>query len=78
MEGFASPEKVFLRVSHGDLVAVLRNDEPNAQRDCWIGKVLQVIGSARGKEPSLFQIACIETGRIHMVNADLVIEILKQ
>ena len=61
---------LFLRARCGDLV-VVEGEDPG---DWWMGHVLHVVGSARGPEPSLFQIACIDSGVVRMVNADQVIE----
>ncbi len=58
----------FLDISHRDQVVVLQPDK----KDWWRGRVIHVISGARGSEPSLFQIACIDTGVIRTVNADLV------
>ncbi|MDP6192963.1 MAG: DUF3104 domain-containing protein [Prochlorococcus sp.] len=67
----------FLQVSCGELVIVFHNDTLNSHQDWWVGEVIHVVGSARGPEPSMFQIACIDTGIIRMVNADLVIDKIK-
>ncbi len=63
----------FLTVQHGAQVVVLQPDK----KDWWIGRVIHIICSARGPEPSLFQIACIDTGVIRIVNADLVIKTME-
>ncbi len=58
----------FLKVKRGDTVLVGDNE---------IAKVLSYIGSARDPDvPSLFQVANIDTGEIHYVNANDVKEIL--
>ena len=58
----------FLKVKRGDTVLVEDNE---------IATVLSYIGSARDPDvPSLFQVANIDTGEIHYVNANDVKEIL--
>ena len=62
---------LFLSVKPGMTVVV-------TEEDCWwIGDVLFKEGGARNPEvPTLFQIACIDTGTIRWVNADLVTHIV--
>ncbi len=63
----------FLKVRRGDLVVVADDISSTSNKRWWIGRVIHVVKSARGSEPSLFQISCIDTGIIRVVNADLVI-----
>ena len=58
----------FLKVKRGDTVLVGEDE---------IGKVLSFIGGARDPGiPTLFQVANIDTGEIHYVNANDVKEIV--
>ncbi len=70
---------VFMEVRRGDVVAVL-GDYPscNSEKNWWAGEILHIVNGARGPEASLFQIACIDSGIIRIVNADLVIKIIKK
>jgi len=68
---------VFLEVKTGDIVAVLNCDSCNLKQDWWAGEVLHIANGAREPKASLFQIACIDTGIVRVVNADLVIKIIK-
>lgn len=63
--------QLFLAVQRGDLVVV------QSRADWWMGHVIHVEGNARSSEPSLFQVACIDTGAIRTVNADAVVAILQ-
>jgi len=67
----------FLSIKTGDFVVVRSMRPMHSSEDWWIGQVIHCDGGARGPEPSLFQIACIDTGTIHTVNADLVIDRLQ-
>ena len=45
--------------------------------DWWMGDVIWMEGGARDpRVPTLFQIACVDTGTIRWVNADLVSHIV--
>ena len=61
---------LFLSVKPGMTVVVTEEDS------WWMGDVLYEEGGARNpKVPTLFQIACVDTGMIRWVNADLVTHI---
>jgi hypothetical protein len=64
-------QPLFLGVQLGDLVVV------QASTDWWIGQVIHVEGSARSQAPSLFQVACVDTGIIRSVNGNAVVAILQ-
>ena len=70
----------FLFAHPGDLV-VVEEDSAMVGRDgvdWWVGHVIHVVGGARDPDAStLFQVACIDTGVIRVVNADLVKGILR-
>ena len=62
---------LFLSVKPGMTVVVTEEES------WWMGDVLFMEGGARNpKVPTLFQIACIDTGTIRWVNADLVTHIV--
>ena len=62
---------LFLSVKPGMTVVVTEEDS------WWMGDVLFKEGGARNpKVPTLFQIACVDTGMIRWVNADLVTHIV--
>ena len=62
---------LFLSVKAGMTVVVTE------ENSWWMGDVLFKEGGARNpKVPTLFQIACIDTGMIRWVNADLVTHIV--
>ena len=42
-----------------------------------MGEIIHIVAGARGPEPSLFQVACIDTGVIKTVNADQVTKVVK-
>ena len=66
----------FLRVQCGDLVAVEISKKKNT--DWWAGHVLSRVGSSL--DPginTLFQIVDVDTGKVKIVNADLVKGIIK-
>ncbi len=70
----------FLLVKPGDIVVV--EESPllaGANKvDWWIGHVLYVVGGARDScVNSLFQVACVDTGVIRTINANLVKGILR-
>ena len=70
----------FLLAKPGDIVVI---DEVFpavgvGQSGWWVGHVIHVIGGAR--DPcvnTLFQVACVDTGMIRTINADLVKGILR-
>ena len=69
----------FLGAMPGDVVIVWEHPElvDSDTNGWWMGEVLYVEGSARNpKAPSLFQIADVDSGLIHWVNADCVQKIL--
>ena len=62
---------LFLSVTPGMTVVVTEEDS------WWMGDVLYKEGGARNPEvPTLFQIACVDTGVIRWVNADLVTHVM--
>ena len=70
----------FLFVKSGDII-VVEEDSPvigRSKSDWWIGHVIHVVGGARDPStPSLFQVACVDTGMIRTINADLVKGVLR-
>ncbi|NDD44782.1 hypothetical protein CWE17_05465 [Synechococcus sp. BS56D] len=70
-------EPIFLRIRPGDHVAVRGLHPSSPASDWWIGAVLHCDGGARGPQPSLCQVACIDTGIIHTVNADQIVDRLR-
>ncbi len=68
-------ESVFLKVETGDYVVIGKDSGQNANEESWMGKVIHIVESPRGCEPSLFQVVNIESGKIHIVNADRVISL---
>ncbi len=69
--GFVPEESVFLSVTCGDVV-IVQDNQLHAPESWWMGEVIHVVSGARGPEPSLFQVACIDTCVIKTVNADQV------
>ena len=71
----------FLIAKPGDIVVVEEGSCSNidgAQVDWWLGHVIHVVGGARNSRiNSLFQVACVDTGMIRTINADVVKGILK-
>ena len=70
----------FLVAKVGDIVVVEEGvSAVGASRaDWWVGHVIHVVGGARNPcANSLFQVACVDTGMIRIVNADAVKGILK-
>ena len=70
---------VLLGVRAGDLVVVWDDHQVvgNMSQDWWIAQVVFVEGSGRNpKAPSLFQVACVDTGVIRWVNADCVQQVM--
>ena len=73
----AAPD--FLLAKPGDIVVVeeARSAVGGCKTNWWIGLVIHVIGGARDPRiNSLFQLACVDTGKIRTINADLVKGIL--
>ena len=71
----------FLLARSGDIVVVEEDSlvVGGQKADWWVGYVIHVAGSAR--DPcvnSLFQVACVDTGVVRTVNADLVRGILRR
>ena len=72
-----SPEEsIFLAVASGDVVIVEEN-QGHTQENWWMGEIIHIVSGARGAEPSLFQVACIDTGAIKTVNADQVTKVVQ-
>ena len=68
---YPTENPLFLSVKPGMTVVVTEEDS------WWMGDVLFMEGGARNpKVPTLFQIACVDTGTIRWVNADLVTHIV--
>ena len=64
-------DPLFLQVKAGMTVVVSEGE------DWWMGDVIWMEGGARDpRVPTLFQIACVDTGAIRWVNADLVSHIV--
>ena len=64
-------DPLFLHVKAGMTVVVSEGE------DWWIGDVIWMEGGARDpRVPTLFQIACVDTGTVRWVNADLVSHIV--
>ena len=64
---YPNEKPLFLSVKPGMTVVVTE------EKSWWMGDVLYKDGGARNpKVPTLFQIACVDTGTIRWVNADLV------
>ncbi len=64
---------VFLTVQAGDYV-IISEDGSLHFDGWWVGQVLCIQGGARKSEhQTLFQVVNIDTGVIHWINADLVI-----
>jgi len=70
----------FLLVKSGDIVVVEEGSSGGrvSTTDWWLGHVIHVVGGARDPgSPSLFQVACVDTGMIRTINADLVQGVLR-
>ena len=68
---YPTENPLFLSVKAGMTVVVTEKES------WWMGDVLYKEGGARNpKVPTLFQIACVDTGMIRWVNADLVTHIV--
>ena len=64
-------DPLFLHVKAGMTVVVSEGE------NWWMGDVIYKEGGARDpKVPTLFQIACVDTGVIRWVNADLVTQVV--
>jgi len=74
--GFLQEESVFLAVTCGDVVIVQDSEAPAAE-NWWMGAIIHIVSGARSLEPSLFQVACIDTGVIKTVNADQVKKVVR-
>ena len=70
----------FLLVKPGDIV-VVEEGLPvigSSPSDWWVARVIYAVGGARDSQAnSLFQVACVDTGMIRTINADLVRGILR-
>ena len=67
----------FLYAQCGDLVAVKFSHSKTA--DWWAGHVLNRVGSSLSPGiNTLFQVVDVDTGKVKIVNADLVIGIIKR
>ncbi|WP_320668214.1 DUF3104 domain-containing protein [Prochlorococcus sp. MIT 1307] len=71
----AGPSSDFLLAKSGDIVVVEEGSPAIDARksDWWVARVIHVVGSARDPcVSSLLQVACVDTGMIRTINADLV------
>ncbi len=70
----------FLLIRPGDIVVVERSTSTAAIEgvDWWAGHVIHAVGGARDPTAnSLFQVVCVDTGLISIINADMVKGILR-
>ena len=74
--GFLPEESIFLAVTSGDVV-IVQDNQRHAPESWWMGEVIHIVSGARGPDPSLFQVACIDTGVIKTVNADQVTKVVR-
>ena len=74
--GFLPEESIFLAVTCGDMV-IVQDNQRHAPESWWMGEVIHIVSGARGPDPSLFQVACIDTGVIKTVNADQVTKVVR-
>ena len=74
--GFLPEESIFVAVTCGDVVLV-QDNQRHAPESWWMGEVIHIVSGARGPDPSLFQVACIDTGVIKTVNADQVTKVVR-
>ncbi len=74
--GFLQEEAIFLAVTCGDVV-IVHDNQRHAPESWWMGEVIHIVSGARGPDPSLFQVACIDTGVIKTVNADQVTKVVR-
>ena len=74
--GFLPEESIFLAVACGDVV-IVQDNQRHAPESWWMGEVIHIVSGARGPDPSLFQVACIDTGVIKTVNADQVTKVVR-
>ena len=74
--GFLPEESVFLSVTCGDVV-IVQDNQLHAPESWWMGEIIHIVSGARSLEPSLFQVACIDTGVIKTVNADQVTKVVR-
>ncbi len=72
------PSPDFLNMRCGDLVVISEFPAIDKNTDWWMGEIIHIANSARGIEPSIFQISCIDTGAVRTVNADSVIGLIKK
>ena len=74
--GILSGEAIFLAVTCGDVVIVQEIEGP-ATENWGMGEIIHIVSGARSLEPSLFQVACIDTGVIKTINADQVTKVVR-
>ena len=70
----------FLLVKPGDIVVVEEGSVvvDDSKSDWWVAQVIHVVGGARDSQAnSLFQVACVDSGIIRTINADVVKGVLK-
>ena len=70
----------FIKARIGSFVVISNKEcvDKMHENDFWIGRILHKTGGAREPaENSLFQILNIDTGEIKIINANLIIKILK-
>ena len=70
----------FLLVKPGDIVVVEEDSlmVGAGKANWWVGHVMHVVGGARDpRVNSLFQVACVDTGVVRTINADVVKGLLR-
>ncbi len=69
-------EYEFLHVQCGDFVAI-KSSQDN-WGEWWVGQVLNRVGSSLDSRiNTIFQVIDVDTGRVKIINADLVVGIIK-
>ena len=75
-----SAASVFLLVKPGDIVVIEEGLSVigTSPSDWWVARVIHAVGGSRNSHAnSLFQVACVDTGIIRTINADLVRGVLR-
>ncbi len=64
----------FLLVEKGDVVVLKGSAD-----DWWLAYVIHIVGGSRNSQVnSLFQVVCVDTGVVRIVNADMVVRIVSK